>query len=293
MKREYSNASVMMRAPVLVREILLAFTSVVDDAEHSLVSRFGFDLRTFQFVKGALPSSLLMLSNSLVRARAITIRFDALVISELISAVESDTFNYTSPPDNQDIFCHKQVIRELLMFLADYVSDGNVDNEFVEVDPVLSKFLMKADTKMIENLCIGMMWKPSVVFYFDKRFLRERTYAQMRHGRREGIKDFLVSKRATYAFMSFLFSEENEESIKKRRKRLDVTPLKGRPRTAPPDDYIEFIFIWESNPNLTDLDRFLESNKKLGYGFDVLWSLYQKAKAEHEPGFVVAENAQV
>jgi len=133
---------------------------------------------------------------------------------------------------------------------------------------------------MIEMLCRAMSKVQCVKFYFDRNLVKDRTKAQMRHERREGIKDILVAKKATYSMMSFLFTEENEDSVKWRRTRLGVEPLKGRPKTAPLDDYVEFICMWTANADSTELERFLMAHRKLGYSFDVIWTLYQKAESE-------------
>jgi len=278
------RAPVLVRAPMLVREVLFAFVGEVEDYKHPLVKQFGFDLQTFQFVKEAMPTSLLMLSKSLVRAGAVRIQFDSLVMAKLISSVESKITlddEDRAAMSYEKVFCHQQVMREILIFLADTINEaGNAVSELISVDPELHKFLMKADTQMIEMLCRAMSKVQCVKFYFDRNLVKDRTKAQMRHERREGIKDILVAKKATYSMMSFLFTEENEDSVKWRRTRLGVEPLKGRPKTAPLDDYVEFICMWTANADSTELERFLMAHRKLGYSFDVIWTLYQKAESE-------------
>lgn len=274
----------LVRAPLLVREILLAFVSEVNDSQHPLINVFGFDDKTYQFVKQSTAASMLKLAGNLVKANAIKFSFNEKVLKHLLSAlpIEFDVLETQVEPMDS-IFSHRQVIRELVMFMADSLSDGGAAmSSVVKFDAEIRRLLARADVKQLEWLGHQMVKRRCVQIKFNKHKVKDRTYSQMRHERREGIKDVLVTKKATYAMMAFLFSEESEESVKWRRYRLGVTPLKGRPKTAPAEEYAEFICLWTSNQDKTELDRFLLVHRKLGYSFDVLWTLYQRAKSEGE-----------
>ena len=279
------RTSFSVRTPLLVREILLAFISEADSFEHPLVAIFGLDEKTFGFIRQASPSALLKLSGNLVRANAVGIAFDtcrlAKVISNINNSVENTIKNKSHNCIEDKIFCNLHVVRKLVMFLSDsiYEVGSNFEGVF-EVDSQLKRFLLSANTQQIELLCLSMIKNRCVNFSFDKRKIKDRTYSQMSFEHREGVKDLLVSKKATYALMKYLFCDENEDSVRNRKTRLGLPPLKGRPKTVPMNEFIEFVCIWTSNQKETDLERFLIAHRRLGFGFDVLWTLYQKGNEE-------------
>ncbi|NQY36356.1 MAG: hypothetical protein HRT37_15545 [Alteromonadaceae bacterium] len=286
-----------VRTPLLIREVLLAFISEADDFSHPLVVFFGFDEKTFNFIKQAPPSALLKLSSNLVRANAISIVFDSCQVAKIISNINNAAqLNITSSKKDHyedKIFCNLHVIRILVMFLSDSIYEvGSAFEGVFEVDHCLKSFLISANTAQIEQLCLSMINERSVRFSFDKRKIKERTYAQISYERREGVKDLLVTNKATYALMKHLFSDENEDSVRYRKNRLGLAPLKGRPRTVPMDEFVEFICIWTSNQSDTELARFLMAHRAQGYSFDVLWTLYQKAHEEGHFAPEVMEKAQ-
>lgn len=271
----------LVRAPLLVREILLALLSEADNGQHPLVGVFGYDERTFDFVRQGTSASLLKLATNYVKANAVTFKVNERLLKNLLKSMGSTQVPVCREKTEMDrIYGHRQVVRELVMFMADSLADTftctNMDG-IISFEPEVRRMLSRADARKLEWLANQMVERRCVQFSFNKDKVRERTYSHMRYERREGIKDILVSKKATYAMMSFLFSEENEDSVKARRFRLGVTPLKGRPKTAPPSDYADFICLWTANQKLTELERFLMAHRKFGYGFDVLWTLYQRA----------------
>lgn len=279
----FARTPYLVRAPLLVREILLALISETDNGQHPLVGVFGFDLKTYNFVKQATSASLLKLASSYIKANAVTFSVNERQLKQLLKTLDTSDNVYSVNTNLDNIYSHRQVVRELVMFMADSLSDssGGMGN-IISFAPEIRRLLSRADARKLESLSTRMVESRCVKFHFDKTKIRERTYSHMRFERREGIKDMLVSKKATYAMMSFLFSEENEDSVKSRRFRLGVTPLKGRPRTAPSAEYADFICIWTANQNITELDRFLMAHRKFGYGFDVLWTLYQRASDDGE-----------
>jgi hypothetical protein len=282
----FARTPYLVRAPLLVREILLAFISEVDNSQHPLVGVFGYDERTFDFVRQGTSSSLLKLATNYVKANAITFEVNERLLKTLLKTIGSEQAQACRETTEIDcIYGHRQVVRELVMFMADSLADtyscANLDG-IIKFDPEVRRMLSRANARKLEWLANQMVEHRCVKFGFNKDKMRERTYTHMRFERREGVKDILVSKKATYAMMSFLFSEENEDSVKARRFRLGVTPLKGRPKTAPPNDYADFICLWIANQQMSELERFLMSHRKFGYGFDVLWSLYQRAKDSGE-----------
>jgi len=282
----FSRTPYLVRAPLLVREMLLALLSETDNSQHPLVGVFGYDKKTFDFVRQGTSSSLLKLANNYVKANAVTIEVNERLLKTLLKNIGSEQIPICRETNEMDcIYGHRQVVRELVMFMADSLADtftcANMDG-IIKFDPEVRRMLSRADARKLEWLANQMVERRCVKFAFNKDKVRERTYSHMRYERREGVKDILVSKKATYAMMSFLFSEENEDSVKARRFRLGVTPLKGRPKTAPPNDYADFICLWTANQKLSELERFLMAHRKFGYGFDVLWSLYQRAEDSGE-----------
>lgn len=280
-----TRAPFLLRADLLVREILLALTSEAKDVTHPLVSVFGFDRKTFTFLKEATASSLLKLSSSLVKANAINFTVNEQLLCELLGAVDSDVDNIDVPcPDVlgfNRIYSHKQVVRELVLFMADSLSNtsGSIAS-LIDLSPFVRRKLSMLSANKLQWLAMNMVKSKCIQFQFDKTKVKDRSYSHMRYEHREGIKDLLISKKATYGLMSFLFTEENDESVRARRYRLGVAPLRGRPKTAPLNDYTDFIVLWTSNQGETKLERFLMAHRKFGFGFDVLWALYQKAKDE-------------
>lgn len=277
----FSRTPYKVRAPLLVREMLLALLSEADDSNHCLVGAFGYDDKTFEFVRQGTSSSLLKLATNYVKANAVTFEVNERLLKKLLKDLETEQVQICRETSVLDcIYSHRQVVRELVLFMADSLTDSfsylNVDG-FINFDADIRRLLSRADARKLEWLANQMVERRCVTFSFNKEKIRERTYSHMRYERREGVKDVLVSKKATYAMMSFLFSDENEDSVKARRFRLGVTPLKGRPKTAPPNDYADFICLWTANQNISELERFLMAHRKFGYGFDVLWSLYQRA----------------
>lgn len=271
----------LVRAPLLVREILLALLSEADNGQQPLVGVFGYDERTFDFVRQGTSASLLKLATNYVKANAVTFKVNERLLKNLLKSMGSAQVPVCYETTEMDcIYGHRQVVRELVMFMADSLADtftcANMDG-FISFEPEVRRMLSRADARKLEWLANQMVERRCVQFGFNKDKVRERTYSHMRYERREGIKDILVAKKATYAMMSFLFSEENEDSVKARRFRLGVTPLKGRPKTAPLSDYADFICLWTANQKMTELERFLMAHRKFGYGFDVLWTLYQRA----------------
>lgn len=282
----FARTPYLVRAPLLLREILLAFVSETDSCQHPLVDVFGFDQITYDFVKQSTAATLLKLSASFVKANAITFNVNERMLKSLLRSYQSDSSEILSVKDISaldPIYSHRQVVRELVMFMADSLSDiGAGMSNIIEFDHETRRLLNRADVKQLEWLSNQMVERRCVQFTMSQDKIRDRTYSYMRHERREGIKDILVSKKAPYGLMYFLFSEETEESVKWRRYRLGVTPLKGRPKTAPAKEFIDFVCLWTSNQNQTELERFLMAHRQLGYGFDILWALYQRAEIDGE-----------
>lgn len=277
----FARTPYLVRAPLLVREILLALISEADNSQHPLVGVFGYDNKTFEFVRQGTSASLLKLATNYVKASAVTFKVNELLLKNLLKSIGAEELPPCRETTVMDrIYGHRQVVRELVMLMADSLADNftcSSMEEFVAFEPEVRRMLSRADARKLEWLANQMVERRCVQFSFNKDKVRERTYSHMRYERREGIKDILVAKKATYAMMLFLFSEENEDSVKGRRFRLGVTPLKGRPKTAPPSDYADFICMWTANQHLSELERFLMAHRKFGYGFDVLWTLYQRA----------------
>lgn len=282
----FARTPYLVRAPLLVREILLAFLSEADNSQHPLVSVFGYDERAFDFVRQGTSVSLLKLATHYVKAKAVTFTVNEHLLKHLLQSMGSTQISVCRETTEMDpIYCHRQVVRELVMFMADFLADTftytDTDRNLV-FTPEIARQLARTNALNLGWLANQMVEHRCVQFNFNKNKIRERTYSHMCYERREGVKDILVSKKATYAMMYFLFSEENEESVKARRLRLGVTPLKGRPKTAPLNDYVDFICIWTANQKCSDLERFLMAHRKFGYGFDVLWTLYQRAQDNGE-----------
>lgn len=277
----YARAPYLVRAPLLVRSILLALISEADKSQHPLVGVFGYDNKTFEFVRQCTSASLLKLATNYVKASAVTFKVNERLLRNLLKSIGTAEMPPCREPTVMDrIYAHRPVVREFVMLMADSLADNvtcSSMEECVVFEPDVRRMLSRADARQLEWLANQMVERRCVEFIFNKDKVRERTYSYMRYERREGFKDTLVAEKATYAMMSFLFSEENEASVKARRFRLGVTPLKGRPKTAPPSDYADFICMWTANQHLSELQRFLMAHRKFGYGFDVLWTLYQRA----------------
>lgn len=282
----FARTPYLVRAPLLVREILLALISEVDNSQHPLVEVFGYDEKTFDFVKQGNSVSLLKLATNYVKANAINFEVNELLLQTLLKNMGAEQLSGCRETTEIDcIYGHRQVVRELVMYMADSLADtftyANITGG-VTFSPEIRRMLSRASARNLEWLANQMVDRRCVKFSFNQDKMRERTYSHMRYERREGIKDILVSKKATYAMMSFLFSEENEDSVKSRRFRLGVEPLRGRPKTAPSCDYVDFICLWIDNQKISELERFFMAHRKFGYGFDVLWSLYQRAENSGE-----------
>ncbi len=283
----FENSTFLMRASLLVREILLAFVAEVHNMLHPAIKIFGFDAKTYRFIKRAKAASMLKLAGSLVKASAITFTLNEKAFHRLFKHYKANdkdappAMHQLNPCDR--VFAHQQVIRALVMLMADSVSLGNAhSSSIINFGAKTRQLLAKADTEQLEALALKMLDNRYIQFNLTPNKIKELTYLQMSYERREAIKNFLVIKKATYAMMSYLFSEENEDSVKRRRFQLGAPALKGRPKTAPLDDYVEYICLWTSNQSLTELDRFLLIHKALGYTFEILWTLYQRANAEGE-----------
>ncbi len=280
----FERSSYLIRASFLVREILLVFVAEADDVQHPLVKFFGFDEKTYRFVKRLTAAALLKLAAGFVKAHAVTFTLNERQFHRLLQqklANETPPSHQSEPEQFDSVFGHQTVVRTLLMFMADSLSVGSVDSSsLINFGTETRRLLAQANSQQLEVLAQKMLENHCVQFNFNQHKIKACTYAQMRHERREAIKNFFVIQKATYAMMSFLFSEENEDAVKRRRYRLGVAPLKGRPKTAPNDDYVEYICLWTSNQHLTERDRFLLIHDKLGYTFETLWALYQRANAD-------------
>lgn len=276
----------LVRAPLLVREILLALLSEADNGQHPLVGVFGYDERTFDFVRQGTSASLLKLATNYVKANAVAFKVNERLLKNLLKSMGSTQIPACRETTEMDrIYGHRHVVRELVMFMADSLADTFTCSKMdgiITFEPEVRRLLSRADAKKLEWLANQMVERRCVHLSFNKDKVRERTYSHMRYERREGVKDVLISKQATNEFMSFLFSEENEDSVRARRFRLGVPALKGRPRSVTPIAYADFICLWTANQNLSDLERFLLAHRKSGYNFDVLFGLYKKATEEGE-----------
>ena len=275
----------LVRAPLLVREILLALLSEADNSRHPLVGVFGYDKRTFEFIKQTTSSSLLKLASSYVKANAVTFTVNERQLKSLLKTMNSSEqfVNCREITDMDRIYGHRQVVRELVMFMADSLSDNfyNAD-DLISFNPETRRMLSYADARKLEWLASQMVENRCVKFNFNKDKIRDRTYSHMRYERREVIKDMLLHKQATNEFMAYLFSEENPDSAKARRYRLGLPHLQGRPKSVSPEMYADFICLWTANQDMTELDRFLMIHRKMGYGFDVIFGIFKKALSEGE-----------
>jgi hypothetical protein len=281
----FARAPHLIRATFLVRETILALLASAESSKHELASAFGYDEKTFDFVSQGNSLALFKLATNYLKAGAISFEIDNALLKKLLLSIHSnETFHHESSK-NEAIYSHRQVIRELVMYLSDSLHDlstfKNNDN-FSDFDPDILRMIARLDAKKLDLLANKMVKRRCIKFVFNKNKIRERTYSYMRYEHREGIKDMLVSKKATNAMMSFLFSEENEDSVKNRRFRLGVDGSIGRPKSTSMNVYVEFIIIWTTNQNLSALERFLMTHRQLGLGFDVLWNMYYRAKQSGE-----------
>lgn len=260
-----------MRATMLVQEVLLALVTEANQFDESLVAAFGYDETTFNFVRTANLQTLFALAQNYVKSSAITFTVNERQLKSILKSSGSPCRDTTAL---DAIYSHRQVVRQLVLYLADSLLDQDPEHGGINLSAECRRLLARADTRKLNVVADTMVSTRCVKLVFDQRRLRERTYSQMLHEKREGIKDILVTKAAPYDLMKYLFSEENQATVNNRRYRLGVPPLRGRSKSTTPDDYIEFISLWHEKPDLSDLELFLLAHRQLGYNFDVLWGRF-------------------
>jgi len=280
------RAPFLVRAPLLVREIILALLSEAEDHTNPLVGVFGYDQQTYDFIQHATAPSLLRLAHNYVKSNAVTFTVNERLLKTILRDIDNPSTKNISMCRQaivgDVIFNHRQVIRELVMFLVDSLAEQCVVSQgVVNLSAEVRQVLSSADARKIEWLAAQMIERRCVNFGFDKAKIRERTLSHMRHEYREGIKDLLVIKSAPLIMMRQLFTEENEDTVRARRFRLGAK-INGRARSVHAEHYLEFIELWIDNQQLSMLERFLMAHRHFGYGFNVLWGLYTKAEREGE-----------
>ncbi|MFB2639906.1 hypothetical protein ACE02P_17935 [Shewanella bicestrii] len=279
----FSGNPYQQRVPLLVREILFAFLAEANSASHPLVEHFGFDEKTFRFLRNCTPHSILRLASSYVRAGAIKFTVNEPLLKFLLRESinkESMSLVISSPLDS--IYSHHSVVKELVMLMGDsLVFTSQQSGDFIDFGADIRRKMLSLDADSTIRLANSMVKNRCVQFSFNTQKIRDRTLSHMLFEKREAIKDLMVIKRATVGMMSRLFSEENEETHAARRFRLGFTAT-GRPRTCSEATYVDFILYWTSNPDLPELERFLEAHRKLGCSFDQLWTMYKRADSKGE-----------
>ncbi len=276
-----------IRTSLLIREILSTFILEVKDFQHPIVSMFGLDLQTYQFIKRLNASSMLELAICLVKSDAITFTLNEKPLI-LFMKKNSTKMLDTPQPSFQDdqlslFFSNHHIIRSLVILMADSLSIKNVNSTFINnLGIETKKLLSKADSNQLEILMNGLYHNGLIKFNLNAKKIQQITYIKMECQRREKIKDHLVINKATYSMMSYLFRNETLKSVNNRRRRFGVSTPRGRPKSASQQAYIEYICFWTSNQKLNELDRFLLVHSDLGFSFDVLWTLFQKAYSEGE-----------
>ncbi|HDS1208394.1 TPA: hypothetical protein QDZ84_003433 [Shewanella algae] len=271
------------RAALLVREVLMAFVAEAKSFDHPIVDAFGIGEVEFNFIKHATTAQLLRLAEMYVRSDSIQICLSPSAFSLGVSNPQdhniNEGFSSASSSLTERLFCHRQIARELVLLLADGVSIlGEMSDGLPRyISPSVKRELSGISLGELEEFACRIIEEKRLQIRFNKNVLIDRTKAVIRHERREALKDLFVSKKATCDMISFLFSEENENTLKARRARLGVEPVRGRPKSARMEIYTDFILLWTENQQCTDLERFLLAHRKLNCSFDVLWTLYQRA----------------
>lgn len=279
----------MSRAPLLLRELLLAMVSENKLGKDSLSKSFGLSKKQIEFINDSTMPTLLSLANNYVKANAITFDIDFKKVANLLSFFLKNEFNDSSLIDfslesisDQDnpLYLHQQVfrvIRELALFVADSLIIGdNLPQEFINNSGNVSRSLTRLSASCIDQFISKMVTTGCIKIIFNKKLIADRTSIQMRFEHREAIKDLLISKYAPSHLVIFLFSEEDPKSIRLRRFQLGVGQLQGRPRTTTVEGAILFIDLWNQSHGITDLNKFLLAHRELAFDFDILWTLYQK-----------------
>ncbi len=273
-----------VRMPLLVREILLAMIQEVDDYARELYDVTGLNQRDFEYLSAASSASLLVLATSLAKSGAIDVELDHDAVARLMCKDQGQPFSTRQHCELAFIFNHQHVVRPLIMLLADALHQIGFSATHLKPFPDdIKRYIARATGQQLTELAQNVVEEKCLRFTFNRKILTQRVFSHLRFERTEAIKDLLVSKKATYGLMLYLFSEENEDTVKARRNKLGVEPLRGRPRTTSLDQYVNFICFWEDYADeKSKLERFLSAHRQFGFGFDVLWALYQKARNEGE-----------
>jgi hypothetical protein len=266
-----ANCLSLTQAPYLVRELLL-----ISISENNI-----FTQKTLRFLRRAPPNSLLKFSKDIIRSKAISISFISNHLKEVVFSSKKGFKIKKSLPNEKNGFQNIHMVRQLVMILSDaiYNRSSHLDNIF-SVNTIVKKFLLSANSEQIECFCFNVIEFNCVNISFSPKKIESITFYQISIESREKIKDYLVTNRATCAFMKSLFGDENEHSVRHRKNRIGLKPLIGRPRSAEMTDIIEFIHFWANHQEKTDLDRFILIHKNLNLPFDTLWSIYQKSESE-------------
>lgn len=275
-----------LRAPLLVREILIAAISEERIQPELAVNILGLDANTLSSIGGLSTSLLLSLSCYLVRAQAILVKLDSDDLFENPSLDVSHELSQADP-FSAILANNYNLLRNLVMYCTDanYESDLEVPNGvLLGISDSARRFFTTSASHEIESVFLAGMQTGRIFLLCDAHRFADRTKAFLRHCQRETVKDVLLLHKATTDMMQYLFPEENEDKIKIRRDRLGLLGPRGRIKSVASENLGRFVALWRSyeKQGLPILDCFLGARLQLNLRYDLLWDMYKRASDRQE-----------
>lgn len=277
-KNFYSN-----RACLVIRDIIIGVVSEYDEYNDSLFSALGLDECGFNFIKNSGSEILYKLSERLCHAEAVKINVNNQSLCKLIRQVENhnDCTNISFDVKlitTASVYQSLKITKNILSLIAD--SPCKFLADLINIDKDLHKSIHNLSAIQLDVLSLLVAGNKCLQLSFDAETISSRLISVMEYKRKEGIKDLLLSKKATTHMMSYLFPEENKLKVQTRRDGLGAKICVGRPVTLSSEEMDTLIRLWIENYKLSELDKFLLIHRTMRIDFDRIWNGFNLAKEE-------------